>query len=343
MAQCARKYELRGPAASKHSRPVKNRLIPVLLLLAAPAVAHAGTIAVFPTTGTNVTPGELGAAGVIVAESIKGAANDAVLGPDETVQALRGQSASVAAKSLGADRYVTSTLVRLERNLVLSADLVEVEGGAKRHRQMTLATMDDMQMAAERIARGLINNESIADTQTIDTVTDKDSEDIRRKKVDKFGGLRIGFIMPVAKGFEFDPGFEVLYDVRLEQKHWFFQIAGGAVFGTGGEHSALKGVLLELGAAYYLTGGDFAPFVGGGVSPRLVSIDNLRFGFAPYLTVGATLGRTSTAHFSFELRAAQNVLHLEADRTVTDSSGNRTERRSNVYPTELGAFVGIWW
>ncbi|MBC7793117.1 MAG: hypothetical protein H7Z43_05375, partial [Clostridia bacterium] len=194
------------------------------------------------------------------------------------------------------------------------------------------------------VANALIKNESINTAESIETVTDKDAEKIRRKQVDKMGGIRIGFILPVAKGFQFDPSFEVLYDVRLEQKYWFFEIAGGAIIGVGGDHSALKGATLELGAAYYLTGGDFAPFVGGGVSPRIVSIDNLRFGFAPYVTAGATIGRTATAHFSFELRAFQNVLHLEANRSrPSPFTGNAETVRTHVYPTELGAFVGIWW
>lgn len=338
MTQDGRPNRVASEPRSKHCAAVNQRFIPLVLLLASPAVAHAGTIAVFPPTGTNVAPGELAAAGTLLAESIKGATSDTVLSPDETGPALRGQQPAAAAQQLRAGRYVVSNLVRLERNLVLSADLIDSDGGNKRHRQMTLATLDDMQPAAERIANALIKNESISTAQSIDTVTDKDAEQIRRNQVDKMTGVRIGFIAPVAKGFQFDPGFEVLYDMRLEQRYWFFQVAGGAIFGIGGDHSSLKGATLELGAAYYLTGGDFAPFLGGGVSPRLVSIDNLRFGFAPYVTLGATIGRTSTAHFSMELRAFQNVLHLDADHSV-----NGVTVRSRVYPTELGAFVGIWW
>ena len=305
-----------------------------LLALLVPAAAQAGTIAVFPPTGTNVAPGELAAAGALLAESFKGATNDNVLTPDETGAALRNSTPGAAAQQLNADRYVVANLVRLELNLVLSADLVNADGSDKRHRQMTLAHLDDMPQASDRIATALLKNESIATAQSIDTVTDKDSEYIRRKQVDKLTGLRVGFIAPVASGFEFDPGFMVLYDMRLEQKYWFFEVAGGAMFGVGGDHSSLGGVVLELGAAYYLTGGDFAPYIGAGVSPRIINIDSTRFGFAPYLQLGATIGRTATAHFSFEARATQNVLYMLADKGG---------RERHVYPTELGGFVGIWW
>ena len=65
------------------------------------------------------------------------------------------------------------------------------------------------------------------------------------------------------------------------------------------------------------------------------------FGLAPYAVFGATLGRTSTAHFSAELRAYQNVIRQTIKVGPPDSNGDRAEE--DVFPTELGAFVGIWW
>ncbi len=315
-----------------------SRWLIALAALALPLSAHAGTIVVFPPQTTNVSPGEADAAGALLAEGFKAASGDTVIGPAQSSEALRGNaSLAEAAKALGADRYVESSLVGLQKSLVLSADLIDANG-SRRHRQMTLATLDDMQPASERIARALLENSDITANQTVDTVTDREAEGLKRKKAYRIGGFRIGMLMPVAKGYQFDPGFEILYDLRLEQRNYFLTIATGAVFGIGGEHPALGGWLLELGAAWYLSDGDFAPYIGGGVSPRIISVDEVRFGLAPYAVLGATLGRTSTASFSFELRAAQNVLKQKFE---VGTPGVRV--KEDVYPTELGAFIGIWW
>lgn len=319
-----------------------SRWLIALAALALPLSAHAGTIVVFPPQTTNVSPGEADAAGALLAEGFKGASGDTVIGPQQAGEALRdNKSFAEAAKALGGDRYVESSLVGLQKSLVLSADLIDLNGG-RRHRQMTLGTLDDMQPASERIARALLENSDITANQTVDTVTDKEAEGLKRNKAYRMGGFRIGMLAPVAKGYQFDPGFEIVYDLRLHQRNYFLNIATGAIFGIGGSDPAIAGWILELGAAWYLTDGDFAPYIGGGISPRIISVDEVRFGLAPYAVLGATLGRTSTAQFSFELRASQNVLKQKIEVGPPDTvTGDRV--KEDVYPTELGAFVGIWW
>jgi hypothetical protein len=320
------------------------RSLVALTAIALPLAAHAGTIVVFPPQTTNVSPGEADAAGALLAEGFKAASGDAVIGPVQAGEALQGnKSLQQAAQSLGAERYVESSLVGLQKSLVLSADLIEVNGGSRRHRQMTLATLDDMQPASERIARALLTDTAVTSNETVDTVTDKEAEGMKRKKANRIGGFRVGMLAPVAKGYKFDQGFQIVYDLRLEQRNYFMNIATGAMFGINGRGGdpAISGWLLELGAAYWLSDGDFAPYIGGGLSPRIMSVDEVRFGLAPYAVFGTTLGRTSTAHFSAELRAYQNVIRQTIKVGPPASNGDRAEE--DVFPTELGAFVGIWW
>lgn len=321
------------------------RWLLAVLAVVIPITAHAGTIVVFPPQATNVSPGEADAAAALLAEGFKAASSDTIIGPVQAGEALAGaKTLSDAAASLGGDRYVESSLVGLQRSVVFSADLVTV-GGGRRHRTMTLASMDDMQPASERIARALLDDTPVASNATVDTVTDREAEGLKRKKSQRSGGFRIGMLAPVAKGYEFDQGFEVLYDLRLESRDYFLTIATGAMFGIGskGGNPAISGWVLELGAAAYLSDGDVAPYIGGGISPRLMSVNESKFGLAPYATVGLTVGRTSTAHFSFELRCAQNVVRQEINVGATDAAGNRVTVKQDVFPTELGAFVGIWW
>ena len=315
-------------------------LLLTLALLAAPAIAHADCIVVFPPSATNVTPPEAMAAGTLLADALRDTTGARIVGPQGVQPPTGSASPEAVAQSQGCAWYVESSIVRLDRTGQMSADLVNVTTNERRHRQIPLGSLDDMAPASTRLASALWNNEQTARNQTIDTVTDRDAEQIKRQQTDTFGGIRIGMLANLAKGYQFNPGFEIMFDKRIEQRYWFFSVAFGALFGTGGDNKSLKYGLLELGAAYYLTGGDLAPYLGLGLSPRVGGIDKFGFGLAPYAMLGLTLGRTSTARFTVEARASQNVLGQKIE--LSHPAGAPTVY-DNVYPTEVGGFVGVWW
>ncbi len=130
-----------------------------LVLLLAPALAHAGGIVVFPPSATNITPPEAMAAGSLMADAFRNASGQKVIGPQEAQQAMAGQSPEQVTQSLGCEWYVESSLVRLDRTGQLSADLVNANDGQRRHRQIPLGSLDDMSPASTRIAQALWKNE----------------------------------------------------------------------------------------------------------------------------------------------------------------------------------------
>lgn len=123
-------------------------------------------------------------------------------------------------------------------------------------------------------------------------------------------------------------------ELALALDAWDFGLGVGGMFGLGRHDRSLQGVVLELGTRRYLTGDDVAPFVGGGVSPRVYVLDGASFGFAPYLSAGALLNVKQDGKLMVEGRVAQNLLGVDVrdGDVVTDT-----------YPLELAVLAGWSW
>ena len=113
--------------------------------------------------------------------------------------------------------------------------------------------------------------------------------------------------------------------MRFEVDRWLYELALGFMIpGVTAETPGYGGLWVDLGANYYLTDTDFAPYVGGGLEPRLV-FSGSGFNMLPYVQVGATLSRKSSVRVYAEARVGQNVL------PAINSS----------YPTEVGLNLGL--
>src|SRR5512139_1218911 len=76
----------------------------------------------------------------------------------------------------------------------------------------------------------------------------------------------------------------------------------------------LGGFTTELGASYYLTSGQVAPYLGGGIIPRIVLAGVDRgdahdvASVAAYVQFGFTAPRRGGTHFFCDVRLAQAIL-----------------------------------
>lgn len=134
---------------------------------------------------------------------------------------------------------------------------------------------------------------------------------------------RIGLVFPVASKADYDPSAAVTIGYNIELDAWVLRAAAGGVIPL--DDKALKGALLEVGALYYLFDNSVTPIAAFGVSPRLVGVDVLHLGFAPFGSLGVYYGNHDVA-FTFEARATQNVAPIESR-----------------YPLELGGLASVNW
>jgi hypothetical protein len=115
-------------------------------------------------------------------------------------------------------------------------------------------------------------------------------------------------------------------------------------FDDGGNSASVGGLVGQLGASYYLTHTSVSPYIGAGVSPRLLFGDYSGAG----LTVGGQIGvmfmRQASTRIYVEGRVDQNVLPLSTSYYDDyDIETGEYADGDDVFPTEISIAVGIGW
>ena len=170
------------------------------------SAAYAAQVAVLPVQGTNLQPGEIEAVGVMLANAYAVEAKVDVAGPVEVaaVRQTLDPAANVQAliAALGASEYVEATAVQLKSKLSLRAMLRSADGALVHTAEITAASLDDIEQAAERLARALVNRTTVAETRTITNVTKTEGKAPNRVFSEKVWGLKTGVVFAVAPGVE---------------------------------------------------------------------------------------------------------------------------------------------
>lgn len=309
-----------------------------------------GAAGVMPVKGTNLTEGERAAIGALVASAYASQTRGRVLNPDETGPVLaQAATEKDTATQLNLSEYIVISAVKLDQRIAIDATLYNRHGSHLHHTSATAMSLDDMQAVSERIAMALHRRTELEHTQTLDTVTEKEATRPTRTFAEKVAGFRTAVVLPFVPDYDPAPMLLGQFDLRLEGQSYFIEFAAGLMlpsdFDDDGDRISVGGLVGQLGASYYLTHTSVSPYIGGGVSPRLM--------FGDYsgaaLTVGGQFGvmfmRQSSTRIYAEVRLDQNVLPLSTDyRSEYDENGQYIELDSDdVFPTELSFAVGIGW
>lgn len=214
------------------------------------------------------------------------------------------------------------------RRVMVRAQRKAADGSIVHEATLDALSLEDAPTVCARLSTALINKERIDDTQTRTTVTAAEEKARRRRTgANKSFGVKTGFTGAVAANTALAPMGSIGFDARIEGERFFTQLGIGALIpAVTGAASGYGGITLDMGAGYYLTDTDFAPYVGLGVQPRLVFGGSI-INFVPYAQVGATVSRKSGVRFNIDGRVGQNVLP-----TITGSA---------VLPTEFTLNVGV--
>jgi hypothetical protein len=327
------------------------RFVAFVLVLVCPALASAYDVAVMPVKGVNLKPGQPEAIGVILAQQYAKASAFSVAGPDVTTPALNGGTDYVgAARTLGAGEYLETVAVSLESKLVLSVERHDYTGKLVYSASMTGVTMDDVPELANRVSRALLLQTSTDETRTLDTVTQAEAAPTNQTYSVVPKGVKASIVLPFAKGVDLEPMASLAFELRIEKRDYFFGFAAGLMLpgGTGDNNAhGYGGVFAEMSGNYFLTHGNFAPYVGAGVSPRIQAASSTSVGFAPFAHIGAMFPRESRARALVEFRVAQNVFPLKGNSYSSYYDGYNyvptPDPVQGKYPTELSLQFGVVW
>lgn len=316
----------------------------VLAVLMPLAAVAAEKTAVFPVQGINVSSGEADAIGLLLAQAYGQASGQEVVLP-MSAKLADGESYSSAAVRLGAGEYLETSAVGLgsvdgDRKIILQSVRRNSRGETLFSASMNAMSMSDTDKVAERLAQALYRKTAPAQTRNLENITLSEGQTPNRTSSQKVIGVKFGFAYPASgSGRGYDGIGSVGFDMRLEFNQWFLEFGAGAILPATTSQSmraSYGGVFAEIGGNYYLTDGNVSPYLGGGISPRIIASDGgSPINFAPYVQAGLMFNRESRTRLYVDLRVAQNIAAVGQG---TPASGGGIQ---SGYPTEIGLQIGI--
>lgn len=240
--------------------------------------------------------------------------------------------AAALAGPLLVNEAVVTRISRLDKKVMVISTIIEVPSGKTVFSdRMTAASLDDFDVLAVRIARGLVGRVPFATTGDVDSISAQDARDPTRQKSFLTSGLRLGGIAPLggsyARASSLYRGEVIsLYEVRS------FVIEAAAGFSANSQYSSdsetrLVETGIDLGGYYHFDKADISPFMGGGLGihslageftdpgPTKSPDDDQRIrvntnGPAFWVGGGATLFRASDVHLVLTGRYTMTMVEI---------------------------------
>jgi hypothetical protein len=191
-------------------------------------------------------------------------------------------------------------------------------------KRLLIGSVEEMPVAAPRLAEAVATGTSLEETRKIDNVVG--SETRPAKVIPGSVGMKGGIIgaMPATRDSGIAPGVAVGILARSGRFGLDGHLRAG---GGGGSDVQMTHVVLGSGAQYYFTDGDFAPYLGGGVGlmhyklerTNTDSVSNTGFGL--YGEGGIEALRTHHVAFTVGIRADVPTFMLKPESGSAASSG----------------------
>lgn len=321
--------------------------------------AYSATVAVMPVQGVNLSEGECDAIGVLFANAFSRDANVVVASPLET-KSIRSQvqTSLEAATKMGVALYAELSAMQLATNVRLQGTLFGKDGKEIYRAQTIAPSLDEMEIETAKLARALIMRQPVpwtprpavvAGASSAAEVPEAPPEPMDPNATRKALGVKVAFMLPVSSGRTFSPLVSAQFNGRIGARGHFVEFGAGAAmplndYSYGSSETRVSILFLELGGSYYLSEGNTALYLGGGISPAFwsgevsyASSDGATL--AAYGQLGMTLNRDSRARFYGEIRVSQYLLAV--GEPVADNNGYGTG--ATYHPTLLAFQLGLGW
>lgn len=179
-------------------------------------------------------------------------------------------------------------------------------------RSLRLQGIEEVPVAAPRIADSIVHGTSLHDTETVDNLVGEEARQPKSKggKTHFAMGL-VGILPPLDRGLTPAPGLDL--DVHYETSDQKLELGGSMRFGGASDNNDTSTVMngffvFSMGGRLYTSAADFSPYVGGGLTwsylnlsvPGLFKGDGS--GLGAYADAGVEVLRTHHAHLSVGMR-----------------------------------------
>jgi hypothetical protein len=181
--------------------------------------------------------------------------------------------ASAAATNYDVSRVVYGSLSRLGDKIILRVRALKAGETVPFYSdQLTSTTEEDLDAVVRRIADGLAAGRPNAEHATVETVTQQETQEPRRRASRSGIGVRAGFIYPISDSYA---GVDRLTSLRLafkyETRDYF--IDSTPVLGFSWGSGCVEWTVLDLFLARIFGRGDLAPYVGAGLGVHALHLE----------------------------------------------------------------------
>ncbi|HSC88024.1 MAG TPA: hypothetical protein VLC09_12165 [Polyangiaceae bacterium] len=298
-----------------------------LTTLATPAWADT---LVPPAKATNVSPGDTAALEQLFVDAYSVAAQERVLVTRTEENGKHPEDAAAEAARVGANEYVVLSFIGLGEQIQIRASRHSTDGKVIHSVKTTATNMADAGQVIDRIAEALHKRETFEQTRKAGNATQVESQ-----TSEKIMGVKTAAFIPWSPNTSYQPYMTIGFDGRIEMDSFFIEVGAGFGFplattytGTDPRYT-VGGVYGEFGGSVYLTDTEVAPYLGGGVLPRILwysDQNSVQGNMAAYLQGGLMFMRSRSTRLYLDYRFVVNLSEVNF-----------------VHPLENGIQFGIGW
>lgn len=245
----------------------------------------------------------------------------------------------------GASHYRVG-LGKLGNVMILSVTVESAPGTIQDHKQLQLTGIEEVPVAAPRIAESVVHGTPLAQTQKVDNIVGDEARKPRKKSGSTHFALGlIGVMPPLSAGGSPAPGI----DLEFSYESGSFAIGAGLRAANGGQDTAhVSYVALTVGGRYFLTDTDIAPYIGGGLawtglSAKTSDGTHDGSGLGAFTEIGVQALRTHRTHLTLGVRADLPFYSLRGSSSYTSyqTSGYTSSPSASLYYVPLTLNLGI--
>lgn len=192
-------------------------------------------------------------------------------------------------------------------------------GSTADSREMTLHGIEEVAVAAPRIADSIVRGTPLPETQTVDNIVGQETrEPATRPGKLHFAIALTGTFAPFDQGLGVGPGG--ILDLHYEMSQ--VEFGGSLRFGGGSSSDTSPSVAFfaaSMGGRYFTSAKDVSPYLGGGLAWSFYSVsvpsgfDGQNSGLGAYFDAGVEVMRTCHAHLAIGVRVDMPFFALNND------------------------------
>lgn len=183
------------------------------------------------------------------------------------------EEAVATAKILKAEKAVIGTITQIGKKIIISYKLLDINTASAEFSDRTaISSIEDMDIAIERIASAIKDKKPYAGTAEVGKITEIEERPFRSRTPSSSIIFTTGYAFPLANSFPYDPGsqlFTIDAAVTYETPDLFTQ----GLMGFRRGKQRYTEIYFDLLAHKLFSKYDISPYIGGGIGVHKISFD----------------------------------------------------------------------